>query len=120
MNYFFDTYALIEIIKGNINYRKYLDSEIFTSIFNLYELYFIILKEFNEQTAKKFFYEFKDKVLEINEEHIFDASEIKLKNIKKRLSYADCLGYALSLNCGMKFLTGDKEFENFNNVEFVK
>ena len=32
----------------------------------------------------------------------------------------DCIGYILAKNIGIKFLTGDKEFENLDNVEFVK
>ncbi|MBL7148226.1 MAG: PIN domain-containing protein [Nanoarchaeota archaeon] len=119
-NYFLDTYALIEIVKGNKNYQKFLDSEIFISIFNLYEFHFSLLRDYNEQTAKKFFNQFKNKVLKIKDEYIFGASKFKLQNRKQKLSYADCLGYMMALNNNMKFLTGDKEFENLKNVEFVK
>ena len=119
-SYFFDTYALIEIIKGNKNYQKFLESELFTSIFNLYELYFSLLRDYNQQTARKFFEQFKSNVLQIRDEHIFEASKFKLQNRKQKLSYADCLGYMIALKYNMKFLTGDKEFENKKNVEFVK
>lgn len=119
-SYFLDTYALIEIIKGNKNYQKFLESELFTSIFNLYELYFSLLRDYNEQTAKKFFEQFRNKILQIKDEYIFEASKFKLQNVKKRLSYADCLGYTIALTYNMKFLTGDKEFENEKNVEFAK
>ena len=44
----------------------------------------------------------------------------KIKNIKRSLSYADCIGYIIALRYGIKFLTGDKEFETLENVEFVK
>ncbi len=119
-NYFLDTYALIEIIKGNKNYQKFLDSELFTSIFNLYELYFSLLRDYNQQTAKKFFEQFRSKILQIRDEYIFEASKFKLQNRKQKLSYADCLGYIIALKYNMKFLTGDKEFEDKKNVEFVK
>jgi len=120
MNYFLDTYALIEIVKGNINYKKYLELEFFTSIFNLYEFYYSLLKDFNEEIAKRFFEQFRNRVLDIKDEHIFKASEFKINNKKKNFSYADCLGYAIASAYGLKFLTGDKEFENLDNVEFVK
>ena len=120
MNYFLDTYALIEIAKGNINYKKYLEFEFFTSIFNLYEFYFSLLRDFNEEIARKFFEQFKDRILDIKDEHIFKASQFKVDNAKKKVSYADCLGYAMALIYGIKFLTGDKEFEKLDNVEFVK
>ena len=36
------------------------------------------------------------------------------------LSYVDYIGYILAKQRNVKFLTGDKEFENMDNVEFVK
>lgn len=119
-SYFLDTYAMIEIVKGNKAYEKFSEQELFTCIFNLYEFYFSLLRNFNEEVAKKFFSEFKSKTIEIEDSHIFSASKSKLKHIKKKLSYSDCLGYAIALDYGMRFLTGDNEFKNFENVEFVK
>lgn len=119
-SYFLDTYALIEIVKGNKSYRKFLDSELFTSIFNLYELYYALLRDYNKQIAKKFFEQFKNNVLQIRDRYIFEASKFKLQNRKQRLSYADCLGYTIASTYDMKFLTGDKEFKGKKNVEFVK
>ena len=46
--------------------------------------------------------------------------EFRVKNIKKDISITDYVGYFMAKNLGVKFLTGDKEFENFENVEFVK
>ena len=119
-SYFLDTYALIEIVKGNKNYQRFLDSELFTSIFNLYELYYALLRDYNKQTAKKFFEQFRNNVLEIRDEYIFEASKFKLQNRKQKLSYTDCLGYVITLTYNMKFLTGDKEFKDKKSVEFVK
>ena len=45
--YFMDTYALIEITKGNKNYEKFIDMPLSTSVLNLYELYYILLRDFN-------------------------------------------------------------------------
>lgn len=120
MSYFLDTYALIEISKGNKNYERFLEEELFTSFYNLYEFYFILLKNFNEKIAKDIFNEFKSRIIALKEEYIFEASKFKLTHIKKKLSYVDCLGYAIALEHNIKFLTGDKEFERFENVEFVK
>jgi uncharacterized protein len=119
MKYFLDTYAMIEIFKGNPKLEKVLDKEIITSIFNLYELYYIILKDFDKKHAKKAFGLFKGYVIPINETSIFNASEFRLKNTKKNLSYIDCLGYTLSYHYNAKFVTGDKEFKRMENVEFI-
>lgn len=118
--YFLDSYAMIEIAKGNEKYKKYLHEETFTSVFNLYELYYALIRDYNEEIAKEFFFQFKKRILPIKDEHIFDASKFKLKNKKICFSYADCIGYLIALNYGIKFLTGDKEFESLDHVEFVK
>lgn len=118
-SYYLDTYAMIEIINGNENYKKYIKEQLYTSVFNLYELYFSLLRFCDEEAAKKFFLHFKRGILQIKDEHIFEASRFKIKNIKKGLSYADCIGYIISLRYGIKFLTGDKEFRDLENVEFV-
>ena len=95
--YFLDTYALIEIIIGNRKYKKYLSSDLFTSIFNLYELYYNILRDFNEETAKKYFLQFKKILIHFTDAEVFQASQFKLKHKKQKLSYADCLGYAIAV-----------------------
>lgn len=120
MSYFLDTYAMIEIVCGNTKYKKYINERVFTTLYNLYEFYFVLLKDFNENVAEKYFYYFRKKTIDINDEHVFKAARFKLDNIKKRLSYVDCLGYIIAKDMNIKFLTGDKEFEGLDNVEFVK
>jgi predicted nucleic acid-binding protein len=46
--------------------------------------------------------------------------KFRKKNKKRNLSYADCIGYIYALKNNLIFLTGDKEFEDLKNVEFVK
>jgi predicted nucleic acid-binding protein len=120
MSYFLDTYAMIEIAKGNKKFEPYLDHDLHTSLYNLYEFYTILLRDFNETIAQEFFYQFKRHIVPIKDDHIFKASKFMLENSKKRLSYADCIGYIIARENGIKFLTGDKEFENLDNIEFVK
>ncbi len=120
MRYFLDTYSIVEIVKGNLNYKKFLDEELFTNLLNLYELYYNLLRDYNEEIAQKYFFQFKDKVIDIEDDYIFCASLIKLEHKKKKISYADALGYAMALENGMRFLTGDIAFKNLEDVEFVK
>ena len=56
MRYFFDTYALVEILKNNPNYIKYFEEIITTSKFNLAELYFSLLRDLGEEKAKDGYY----------------------------------------------------------------
>lgn len=119
MKYFLDTYALIEILHNNPLYQRYKEEELKTSLFQLYELYYLILRDYNEEIAKLQFYRFFDECIEIKEQHIFAAAALKLQRRKANLSYVDALGYAAAEQEGMRFLTGDKEFKNLPNVEFV-
>lgn len=118
--YFFDTYAIIEIIKGNENYDKFKNVKIITSLFNLIELHYALLKGFNEDTANYLLEKYSNYSIGVNLDIIKEANKFRLKNIKKRISTADSIGYILALRNGIKFLTGDKEFENIENVEFIK
>lgn len=120
IGYFADTYALIEIIKGNKNYLKFVNKSIFTSVFNLYELYYILLRDFNEIQAKHYFLYFKKNLIKFTDNSIFLASKFKLDMNKREVSYTDSLGYCIAIENQLKFLTGDKEFKDLKNVEFVK
>lgn len=118
--YFFDTYAIIEIIKGNPSYEKFKHEKIITSLLNIIELHYSILKSVGEDFAKEIMVEYAKFVIPINLEVIHKANKFRFKNIKKKISTADAIGYILAKKASVKFLTGDKEFENVENVEFVR
>lgn len=120
MKYFFDTYALFEIIDQNENYRKFSDEEIMTSILNLGELYYGLLKNHNKKIALYWFNKFKNYAMPISEESVRKAMDFKFENRKKSFSFIDCAGYAAAKEHDLIFLTGDREFEHMENVEFVK
>ncbi len=46
--------------------------------------------------------------------------QFRLKWKDRKVSIPDCIGYVMAKNLDIKFLTGDKEFEGLDNVEFVK
>ena len=118
MKYFFDTYSLIELAKNNPGYINYSGSVVITTIFNLAELCYVILRDFNEERAKTIYYKFKECANEVDDDVIFEAMKLKLKN--KNLSYTDCIGYAYALRHNIKFLTGDRQFIDMENVELVR
>ncbi len=118
--YFFDTYALIEVIEGSKNYARYVDCECKTSLLNLIEVYYYGLRDLGAERAKYHFGRLESNALEIAEEDVFKAMEFKLANKNKGLSYTDCVGYAMAKNRGVRFLTGDEQFRSMPNVEFVK
>lgn len=120
MSYFFDTYAIIEIIKENKNYLKFLNEEIITSILNIGELYYALLKDFDESTAEEWKNRLEKSTLLIDLDIVIKAIKFRFKHKAKKLSFVDCIGYILANENNIKFLTGDKQFEDLPNVEFVK
>jgi len=118
--YFFDTYALIEIIKGNENYEKYAGSNILLTKLNLFELYYALLRDFDEKTAELFINKYEQFAVDFDKLIIGAAAKFRLANRLKNLSMTDCIGYVVAIKYGVKFLTGDKEFASLPNVEFIK
>lgn len=121
MEYFADSYALIEYVKGNYKYKKYFEKDnIITTRLNLMELFYATLLEGAESAAEKYYDSFLSKCIEIKDETIKEAMKLRYRLKKKKLSYVDAISYQISLENGIKLLTGDKEFKTSENVEFVK
>lgn len=118
--FFWDSYAVIETIKGNLNFSSYLDDEVIITVFNLVEVYFSALKDLGETTAERIYQQYSSSVTEVPDNILKKAMKFKLKNKNKNLSYTDCIGYVYATENNLLFLTGDKEFEDLANVEFVR
>ena len=118
--YFLDTYALIEILNKNKNYEPYKKGHLITTKFNLMELHYFLLRNVGKKDADFHYNRLLDMVVEITDEIIKKSNEFKLLNKKRKLSYIDCIGYIIAKMSTVKFLTGDNQFENLENVEFVK
>jgi len=118
--YFFDSYAIIEILRKNENYAKFRSYTIFTTTLNLAEVYFALIRETGQKTADNFIENFNFEFINISPEIAIESARFKTKNAKLKVSYADCIGYNCALKNNLIFLTGDKAFENMPNVEFVK
>jgi predicted nucleic acid-binding protein len=84
------------------------------------ELYYYLLREEGEEKADFYYNYYLPACVSVSDKIIKEAMKFKLKFKNKRLSYVDCVGYIFSLELGIKFLTGDKEFKSFRNVEYVK
>ena len=119
-DFFFDTYAFFEILKGNEDYKKYIGAGIITTKLNIFELYIKIIREETEENADKIIKRYYPFTKDFDEEIIKRAAKLKNKINKRNVSMTDCIGYEMAKQLGIKFLTGDKEFEDLDNVEFVK
>lgn len=120
MRYFFDTYAIIEIIRENKNYEKYREEEIVTSVLNIGELVYFLLREHGREAALQWLERLKDIALQVDAETVMKSMEFRFVHKKKKLSFIDCVGYILAKENDMIFLTGDPGFEGIGNVELVE
>jgi len=122
MPYFFDTYAIIKYLQGDKKFHKYFKKGGILTRLNLMELYFRMLREYGEKEAERIYAAFSIYLADYDENSMKEAMKFRLKMqlLGRDISYSDAIGYQLSLKHKIRFLTGDKEFEGIDNVEFVK
>ncbi len=119
-HYFFDSYALIELIKGNENYKEYAPVGMIFTKLNLFEVYYALLRLDGQQKADSFLYSYSYYAVDYDETVIADAAHFRLQYAKRNISMVDAIGYVVAKRFFMKFLTGDQQFKDLENVEYVK
>ncbi|MEK6984084.1 MAG: PIN domain-containing protein [Nanoarchaeota archaeon] len=120
MKYFLDTYALIEIAEGNPKYKQYLEIDSATLKDNLAELFYFLLKKYDEKSADFFLDKFARLAVELPIEVIAKAMIFRHQHAKTRFSYIDCFGYIYARENKILFLTGDRAFQGMENVKIVR
>lgn len=120
--FFFDTYALIEIIRGNPSYSDYAKEQFITTRLNLMELYYTLLRLFGEEKADNYFNIFLPSCVPVKNDIIKSAMKFRLEQRMKKnlISYVDCISYFVALGSNVRLLTGEKHFLGLKNVELVK
>lgn len=118
--YVFDTYALIEIIRGNKNYKAYENARVIITEIILAELCLSLIRELGRVKSFSYVDKYSEFVKAVGKEVIKKAMVYRFEHPQRNLSMADCIGYCLAKGLGIKFLTGDKEFKDVEGVEFVK
>lgn len=117
-SYVADTYALIEIQKQNTNYAEYTHAQLITTENALLEFgYYLVRAGKNPKELLDIAWDHRRP---ISKAVGYASIQTKYKLREKKLSYTDCIGYCLALELNIPFLTGDKQFENMPNVEFVR
>ena len=119
--YFYDSFAFIEYFHGNRYYKSYFEEHTgVTTIFNVAEVYYIVLNEMGKVMADDVLKTLLSYVIDVDGEIITKAMLFRYMHKKKKLSYADCIGYEVARLKNILFLTGDKEFKDLPNVMFLK
>ena len=116
--FFFDTYAFFEVIRGNPKYDPYIDAVAVTTVFNLAELNYGLKKNGDARETDAITARYWPSVVEVTLEDVQAAMSLLLK--QKDMSIPDVIGYTVAKRLGIRFLTGDDDFRDMPNVEFVK
>ncbi len=119
--FFFDTYAFHELISGNLGYKEFVKGvAIVTTRLNLMELYYGLLLKYDESFANKYYDELIKYTVDVEDAVIKAAMLLRARYKDRGLSYIACIGYMIAKKMNIKFLTGDNQFRDLDNVEFVK
>ena len=122
--YYADTYALVEILKGNPAYERYAGEELITSEFNMLELAYALTRDYGEEKAVEILRIVRAfiAIVQPRDEDYARASTLRLelKRQGRNLSLIDALGYVLAKRLNIRFLTGDREFRGLDGVEYVR
>ena len=120
VTHFLDTFALVEIEEGNPKYLQYAEFDFVITALNLMEFHYYLLRTFGQASADEDATKLLKHVVNFDHAVMFEANKFRYKNKAKEVSTADCVGYIYALKSGLKFVTGDREFEGLPSVEFVK
>jgi len=115
-----DTYALVEIRNGNPKFAHYLNSNFVIADITLAEFYGVVLRDQGEEKADYWFKKFQNSSIQVSLSILIQAVKFRHKNKDKNLSWVDAIGYIFAKQNNHLFVTGDKEFENIEDVEYVK
>ncbi len=123
MEYYLDSYAIVELAKGNPRYLSYQKARGRTSTLNLLEVYYVFLQEGREDLAELCFGKHRKHAVDFPDEVLKGAARLRLQQkgaTGQRLSYVDALGYTYAQEHGLRFLTGAAEFQGWPGVEWVR
>lgn len=123
MRYFLDSYAIIEMAKGNPGYADYRGSPAVTSALNLIEVYYVLAQQGFEDLGRTCVIALATHLVEIPPKMIPTIARFRLRRkgaTNQRFSYVDAIGYVYAQERGYTFLTGADEFRGLPGVEFVR
>jgi len=115
-----DTYALIEIAKGNPTYARLFEEDFVITDTTLAEFCWVLLRDYDEEEADAWTNKLAPYSKEAKKEILLEAMKYRFANRKENLSFFDCAGYVFARAHGFTFVTGDQAFKNKKDVLFIK
>ncbi len=101
------------------NYKNYIDGDMIINEFIFAEFCYQLLKD-NVKNPEEYLDELKLSIINPEPSVIWRAMKFRYKNKNRKMSMVDCISYVMAIELGVRFLTGDKEFQDLDNVEFIK
>ena len=114
-----DTYPLVEIATGNEKFSSLLNEDFVIPDTTIAEFCYVLIQRYDETTADFWYRKLAAYCVPIPKDILIKAIKFRYLHKKKKLSFFDCAGYIFALENNYKFLTGDKEFENLKNVDYM-
>jgi uncharacterized protein with PIN domain len=122
-SFFADSYALTGMLKGNKNYQTFQSERLVTTEFNICEVGFAVCREYPTDATRVLKAVRKMVVIQETRDEDYCAGAARRKEASgqgKKLSTIDCVGYSVANRLNIPFLTGDREFADLDNVQFVR
>lgn len=122
-SFFADSYALIEMLKGNENYRPFQTDHLVTTEFNLCEVAFAVCRNYPDKVQRVIPLVRSMVILQATTDTDYCSGAKVKKEVSgkgKKLSTIDCVGYSVARRLDIPFLTGDHEFSDMEYVKFVR
>lgn len=115
-----DTYALVEIKKGNPKFAHIMNKAFVIPDPVIAEFYILLMKEDGEEEARFWYKKLSFYCRPVNADLFIKSLKFREANKKQNISIFDAVGYIFAMENNLKFLTGDKAFEHKEGVEFIK
>jgi predicted nucleic acid-binding protein len=122
-SFFADSYALIEMLKGNENYRSFHTGHLVTTEFNICEVAFAVCRDYPDNAQRVIALVRAMVIVQETTDTDYCSGAILKKEVSgkgKKLSTIDCVGYSVARRLDIPFLTGDREFSDMEHVKFVR
>ena len=114
-----DTYALVEIRRGNPKFLELMSKEFVITDLSMAEFYSILYRQNEESAAIEWNHKLHAYCRAVSKEILIKSLKYRINNKKENLSIFDCVGYMFALENNLKFVTGDWAFKNKEGVLFI-
>lgn len=118
--YCLDTYALIEIRKGNPRFAWLINKKFAISEITLSEFYGILYREKGLDEAQTWLKKLEQFSIMASLPILIESVKFRADKKGKNLSFFDAVGYCTAKAHNLLFVTGDKEFKKIPSVKFIK